>query len=276
MNFGSAAAAALTTTSPTSWFDPQEELKHALQAVQDTEETLKTLTADHASIFVGVERRNQACAEKLSCLLQETDKVCQTVSDCMNVLNQMISGTTSQQQQNHQGDLTSTKSKPSSVITLDAFLEKHSFRRKTLLQYSHQLFEILELPQFMDACMKSHLYDEAVNIALFANTLETRHNNKNTTLTMNPILAHVIQDIRKRSQYVYSHLLTRLQGDLSLPQCLEIITCLRRLNSIQVEQDIVKYNSYNNNEMKSVKMLTVGEFSINKVNFMDLNYRWTF
>jgi hypothetical protein len=234
--------------SASAWLEPQEELQVALVAVEDAEEKLKSLTADHAPTFVAVERRSQACAEQLTFLLQNFEKACTTISTSQDLLN----------------DLTTQPLNDSNTInskmTLDTFLEKQTSRRKTLLHHSH-LLEILELPSFMDACIKSHLYDEAVCIAVFANTLERRHctttNSSSTTTKKNPILASVIQDIRKRSQHLYTHLLLRLQGDLTLPQCLEIITCLRRLNSVEAEQEVHSYQNKNKSNSSSTTPTTM-------------------
>ena len=257
--------------------DPQEELKNARIAVEDAEERLKSLTADHAPIFVAVEKRSQTCAEQLMVLLKQLDQTCSTVSTCMETVHQiMATSTATTPTANLSRSTSSTGSSSSStmssstqevtpndshsnnpslsmsrkmmmmmMIPLETFMEKHTTRRKTLLHHS-QLLEILELPSLMDACMKSHLYDEAVHIAIFANTLERRHyaSSSNNNTPKNPILTHVIQDIRHRTQHLYRLLLTKLQGDLSLPTCLEIITSLRRLHHVQMEQDVILSHVY--------------------------------
>ena len=41
-----------------------------------------------------------------------------------------------------------------------------------------QLVELLEVPQLMDACVRSDLWEEALSIATFASTLERRHRNR--------------------------------------------------------------------------------------------------
>lgn len=41
-----------------------------------------------------------------------------------------------------------------------------------------QLVELLEVPQLMDACVRSDLLEEALSIATFASTLERRHRNR--------------------------------------------------------------------------------------------------
>ncbi|CAN0414989.1 unnamed protein product, partial [Hapterophycus canaliculatus] len=41
-----------------------------------------------------------------------------------------------------------------------------------------QLVELLEVPQLMDACVRSDLLEEALSIATFASTLERRHRSR--------------------------------------------------------------------------------------------------
>jgi hypothetical protein len=113
--------------------------------------------------------------------------------------------------------------------SLAALSEKHRVRRRTLLQHS-SLLELLELPSLMDACVRSNLYEEALSIAAFANTLERRHTEKNE------VVLKVILQVRSRQSDLRRHLLHCLKNLVSMPQCLEMVTALRRLNSIDLER----------------------------------------
>jgi len=91
----------------------------------------------------------------------------------------------------------------------------------------------------MDACVRSNLYEEALSVAAFANTLERRHgvapddpNEKNAAV----VVGRVVSQIRSRQSDLRRHLLHRLKGHVTMPQCLEIVTALRRLNSIDLER----------------------------------------
>jgi conserved oligomeric Golgi complex subunit 8 len=113
--------------------------------------------------------------------------------------------------------------------SLAVLSENHRVRRRTLLQHS-SLLELLELPSLMDACVRSSLYEEALSIAAFSNTLERRHKDNNVVVT------RVIEQIRSRQGDLRRHLLHRLKTHVTMPQCLEVVTALRRLNSIDLER----------------------------------------
>lgn len=127
---------------------------------------------------------------------------------------------------------------PASELLAD-LAEKHRLRRRTLMQHS-SLLELLELPSLMDACVRSSLYEDALSIAAFANTLERRHmmngkdgegENKGGV-----VVAGVIAEIRRREADLRRQLIHRLRGDVTMPQCLEVVTALRRLNGVELER----------------------------------------
>jgi hypothetical protein len=98
----------------------------------------------------------------------------------------------------------------------------------------------------MDACVRSNLYDEALSIAGLANTLEHRSLDPSTTSQESAggsgssgghlVVQQVVQQIRQRQLDLRQQLWQRLsQASVTLPDCLEVVTALRRLNAIDLE-----------------------------------------
>ncbi|CAJ1970378.1 unnamed protein product [Cylindrotheca closterium] len=184
-----------------------DERLAAKAALESSEEKLRSLCASYAGTFVSVERRGHGLEQKLRKLLESAKSIESRVSTCEHSLEQ----------------------EDESDGSLAALSEKHRVRRRTLLQHS-TLLELLELPSLMDACVRSNLYEEALSIAAFANTLERRHAEKND------VVLKVISQVRSRQSDLRRHLLFCLKSYVSMPQCLEIVTALRRLNSIDLER----------------------------------------
>jgi hypothetical protein len=180
----------------------------AKAALDAAEEQLQSLCASHAGTFVSVERRARSMEQALKDLQATIQIVEEKVVIAQQALEQDASNETS---------------------SLAELSEKHRVRRRTLLQHS-SLLELLELPSLMDACVRSSLYDEALSIAAFSNTLERRHKESNLVVT------RVIEQIRSRQIDLRRHLLHRLKSNVTMPQCLEVVTALRRLNSIDLER----------------------------------------
>jgi hypothetical protein len=185
-----------------------DERVAAKAGLEAAEEQLRSLCASHAGTFVAVERRGRALELALKELLEKLQSVESNVASTKEALEQEEDG---------------------NDITLAALSEKHRVRRRTLLQHS-SLLELLELPSLMDACVRSSLYEEALSIAAFANTLERRHTEKNL------VVMKVIAQVRSRQADLRRYLLHSLKNQVTMPECLEIVTALRRLNSIDLER----------------------------------------
>jgi conserved oligomeric Golgi complex subunit 8 len=183
-----------------------DERALAKGALDAAEEQLQSLCASHAGTFVSVQRRGQALEASLKELLTSIKDAEVHTSIAQQALEQ-------------------EEDKEDSLAALS---ERHRVRRRTLLQHS-SLLELLELPSLMDACVRSNMYEEALSIAAFANTLERRHTEKNI------VVMRVISQIRSRQADLRRHLLFRLKNHVTMPQCLEVVTALRRLNSIDLE-----------------------------------------
>ena len=104
------------------------------------------------------------------------------------------------------------------------------------MQHS-SLLELLELPSLMDACVRSSLYEDALSIAGFANTLEKRHLMElEKEVEKQTVVAGVVSEILRREADLRRMLIHRLRGEVSMPQCLEVVTALRRLNGVELER----------------------------------------
>lgn len=175
----------------------------------------KFLPRDPPLAFVSVERRGRATEEALRDLQRAIKAAEEKVVNAQHALDQ----------DDEDGGVGGGKDSTS----LAALAERHRVRRRTLLQHS-SLLELLELPSLMDACVRSSLYDEALSVAAFSNTLGRRHKDSNAVVT------RVIDQIRSRQADLRRHLLYRLKSSVTMPQCLEVVTALRRLNSIDLER----------------------------------------
>lgn len=190
-----------------------DERLAAKAGLDAAEEELQSLCASHAATFVSVERRGRALEESLEELLDKVQSVESIVSSTQEALEQEEEEGPGRVREN----------------SLAALSEKHRVRRRTLLQHS-SLLELLELPSLMDACVRSNMYEEALSISSFANTLERRHTEKN------PVVLKVIAQVRSRQSDLRRYLLHSLKKHVTMPECLEIVTALRRLNSIDLER----------------------------------------
>ena len=201
----------------------------AQNALTSAAEHLKSLSSSHAPTFVAVEQRGEELKENLNTLLSS---LIQSQPKVESAKEALVVNKDAQVRK-----LTSEKNAASSLAML---ADRHRLRRRTLLQHS-ALLELLELPSLMDACVRSNdLYDEALSIAAFANTLERRHLNTmlNSSNDMNDanVVQNVVTEIRRREMDLKRQLLARLRGDVTMPQCLEVVTSLRRLNGVELER----------------------------------------
>jgi len=211
--------------SPSRLHNPNmDERQLAKQALESAEESLRSLCQEYSTTFVSIERRGVALQSSLERLVQELD---QTTHDRVSHVRNELRTTNEDYE------------KSSAAIQLLNISQTHQQRRRTLLQHS-TLLELLELPNVMDACIRSDLYDEALNIAAFANTLERRHDiadgKRKVTAGGATVIAAVVEEIRSREIELRQYLIQRFTKDITMPQCLELVTALRRLNGIELER----------------------------------------
>ena len=244
-----------------------DERNIAATDLKAAEDKIQSLCVSHAATFVAVERRGAsltASLNKLLSVLDETFPDVQEAKECLEV---------------DSGSKNDSGKKKADRNSLAALAEKHKMRRRTLLQHS-SLLELLEMPSLMDACVRGHLYEEGLSIASFANTLESKHlgesnivdGTDNATSNDNPIVANVVKEVRKREIDLRRHLLHRLRSDVTMPQCLEVVTALRRLNGVELER-LSRGNATGMNNVDLEKVHEAMEWRL-QVNFLEARDVW--
>eukprot|EP00592_Proboscia_alata_P016409 CAMPEP_0194399782 /NCGR_PEP_ID=MMETSP0174-20130528/126845_1 /TAXON_ID=216777 /ORGANISM="Proboscia alata, Strain PI-D3" /LENGTH=785 /DNA_ID=CAMNT_0039196217 /DNA_START=80 /DNA_END=2439 /DNA_ORIENTATION=+ len=227
------------TESSSSSVIPLDERSVAQKAYESSCDQLQTLITQHAPTFVATERRTVAFSSSVSELLERLENCFPSVEEGERAL--LL--TPEEKDDGNGQDVVSY------AASMERLSSQHRLRRRTLLQHS-SLLELLELPQLMDACVRSNLYDDALAISSLANSLERRHVTSSGNEEQGQgVVQTVIYNIRCREVDLRKHLLSRLRGDVSMPQCLEIVTALRRLNGIEVEKR--QFQSGNSNTSSS-------------------------
>jgi len=225
----------------------------AQNTLTDATEHLKNICSSHAPSFVAVERRAAFLNTTLEDLLNQLDDISPKMEGAKMSLSSS-SSTKDVNDKNNNNTATSSVMSGSAASSLAILAERHRLRRRTLLQHS-ALQDLLKLPFLMDACVRSIddlLYEEALNIASFANTLERRYflSDSNSSSVSDSsvqengngnqgigVVTNVIKEIRKRELDLKRLLLARLRGEVTMPVCLEVVTALRRLNGIELERN---------------------------------------
>ena len=85
------------------------------------------------------------------------------------------------------------------------------------------LLELLEIPQLMDTCVRSALFDEALDLYHYATALVRRHPNLG-------IIADILHEMTTTKKQMETSLLNLLSTHIQLSQCLKIVSYLRRLD----------------------------------------------
>mmetsp|Transcript_27635 Transcript_27635/g.41607 ORF Transcript_27635/g.41607 Transcript_27635/m.41607 type:complete len:647 (-) Transcript_27635:1398-3338(-) len=220
-----------------------DERVAAKHAVSIAEENWRSLCTQYASTFVAAERRSSDVQSALKELLQEIH--CNTKPSVKRVgraldPNYSEGEDDDEEDEEGEGEEQDEPTQPASALLAD-LAEKHRLRRRTLMQHS-SLLELLELPSLMDACVRSSLYEDALSIAGFANTLERRHlmesssSSEKKEVEQQTVVVGVVSEIRRREADLRRMLIHRLRGDVTMPQCLEVVTALRRLNGVELER----------------------------------------
>jgi len=103
--------------------------------------------------------------------------------------------------------------------------EISSHRRLTSLSLARHttLLEVLELPQLMETVVRNGHYDEALQLSAYVARLVKRQPGV-------PVLEDIGRAVSVSLQLMLQQLLSQLRAPVQLPQCLKVISYLRRLD----------------------------------------------
>jgi hypothetical protein len=137
------------------------------------------------------------------------------------------------------------------------------------LKHNLQLVELLEIPQLVEACARNGFHDEALELALFANSLERKYliateirdqelpqsspaepqsktkepaagstGNQNGGSGGKNIVQSIVNDVHKTLSDLRCQLLQKLSEEAALPKLLTILSSLRKLDGILVDRKV--------------------------------------
>lgn len=214
----------------------------------------RLLCTQHALIFVAVERRSASIQGALGEMLKEIQvKTKPCTRRVRKALDPNYTISVAGAGENVQEEGGKDEFILPALALLANLAEKHRMRRQTLTQHS-SLLELLELPSLMDTCVRSSLYEDALSIAGFANSLERRHQQLRSGIEQQlsqpaednniakrhtrkcEVVVGVVFEIRRREDDLRRVLIHRLRQNVTMPQCLEVVTALRRLNGVELER----------------------------------------
>lgn len=121
-------------------------------------------------------------------------------------------------------------------------------RNRRTLKCHTQLLDLLEIPQLMDTCLKSSLYDEALSLVNFAHTLLIRHSryrfdsNAPTRIQSmqyigaNKIIDDITNEIFTSGETMKDQLINQLSTEIEIPMCMKIMENLKRLLTVYIKK----------------------------------------
>lgn len=103
-----------------------------------------------------------------------------------------------------------------------------------MLSKHPQLLELLDVPQVMDNCLKNELYDDALRLYLHVKDLDRQ----------NPgigLLTNLSEETERVKQSMTQQLVQDLRGNRQLPDCLKIVSLLRKLHVFSETEIRIKF-----------------------------------
>lgn len=165
-------------------------------------------------------------------------------SDCSKQIYNELA-TTEQHLQNLTTQMPGFLEKCEQFKTVAADISTH--RRLTSLTLSKHtsLLEILELPQLMDTVVRNQHYDEALELHAYVTKLWKKHPEVK-------ILEDISRNVTNSIKLMLQQLLALLRAPIQLPQCLKVISYLRRMDIFEESELRLKFLQVRETWLQSV------------------------
>lgn len=105
-----------------------------------------------------------------------------------------------------------------------------------MLSKHSQLLELLEIPQVMDNCIRCECYDEALKLYLHVDRSRCKYPSIG-------LLNSLAGETERMKQFMTEQLLKDLRGNSQLPNCLRIVSLLRKLQVFTETEIRIKFLS---------------------------------
>eukprot|EP00088_Acartia_fossae_P002220 TRINITY_DN10883_c0_g1_i1.p1 TRINITY_DN10883_c0_g1~~TRINITY_DN10883_c0_g1_i1.p1 ORF type:complete len:655 (+),score=138.28 TRINITY_DN10883_c0_g1_i1:26-1990(+) len=115
-----------------------------------------------------------------------------------------------------------------------AEISRHRALTSLTLSKHTMLLEILELPQLMDTVVRNQHYDEALELHSYVTKLLRKQPDVN-------ILQDICRNVKNSVKLMLQQLLAQLRSSIQLPQCLKVISYLRRLEVFKENELRLKF-----------------------------------
>ena len=122
-----------------------------------------------------------------------------------------------------EAELPRFSSKCSEFVSRSSSTRAQQQLNRLMIDNQVALLELLEIPQLMDTCVRSALFDEALDLYHYAAALVRRHPHIG-------VIADIVHEMSLTKRQMEASLLQLLSQHIQLAQCLKIVSYLRRLD----------------------------------------------
>jgi hypothetical protein len=100
-----------------------------------------------------------------------------------------------------------------------------------MMQHYPQILELLEIPQLIEACVRSRSYDKALDLLHFSRKTLAQQQGV-------PVLESVVREVRRSGELMREQILSQLASDCDMETTIRSVDYLRRLDVDGDELDL--------------------------------------